>query len=68
MRWDGYVARVGRGVAYTGCWWGNLSERDHLGGPGVDRRIILGWIVKKWNEGGWTGSSWLSIGTGDGLL
>ena len=20
----------------TGFWWGNLRERDHLGGPGVD--------------------------------
>jgi hypothetical protein len=23
----------GRGEAYTGFWWGNLRERDHLGGP-----------------------------------
>jgi hypothetical protein len=22
-------------------WWGNLRERDHLGDPGVDGRIIL---------------------------
>ena len=22
-------------------WWGNLGERDHLGDPGVDGRIIL---------------------------
>jgi len=22
-------------------WWGNLRERDHLGHPGVDGRIIL---------------------------
>jgi len=26
---------------YTGFWWGNLRERDHLGDPGVDVRIIL---------------------------
>jgi hypothetical protein len=26
---------------YTGFWLGNLRERDHLGGPGIDRRIIL---------------------------
>jgi hypothetical protein len=25
----------------TGLWWGNLRERDHLGDPGVDGRIIL---------------------------
>jgi len=29
------------GEAYTGFWWGNLRERDHLGDPGIDRRIIL---------------------------
>ena len=27
--------------AYTGFWLGNLRERDHLGDPGVDERIIL---------------------------
>ena len=28
MRWAGYVARTeGRGEAYTGFWWGNLSVR-----------------------------------------
>jgi hypothetical protein len=24
MRWAGRVARMGRGEAYTGFWWGNL--------------------------------------------
>jgi len=33
-------------------------------GPGVDGRIILRWIFRKWDVGLWTGSSWLSIGTG----
>ena len=31
VRWAGHVARMGRGAAYTGFWWGNLMERDHLG-------------------------------------
>jgi hypothetical protein len=26
---------------YTGFWWGNLRERDHLEDPGIDGRIIL---------------------------
>jgi len=30
MRWAGHVVRMGRGEAYTGLWWGNLRERDHL--------------------------------------
>jgi len=35
-----------------------------LGDPGVDGRIILRWIIRKWNVGVWTGSSWLRIGVG----
>jgi hypothetical protein len=34
---------------HTGFWWGDLREGDHLGGPGVDGRIILIWIFKKWD-------------------
>ena len=34
-------ANGGRGEAYTGFWWGNLRERDHLGDPSVDGRVIL---------------------------
>ena len=26
---------------YTGFWWGNLREGDHLEDPGVDGRVIL---------------------------
>jgi len=44
MIWAGHVARVGRGEAYTGFWWGNLSERDHSEDPGIDGRTILGWF------------------------
>ena len=53
---------------YTGFWWGNLNEGVHLGDKGVDGRIILRWIFRKWDVGVWTGSSWLRIGTGGGYL
>ena len=51
MRWAGNVARMGEREreAYTGFWWGNLRERDHFGDPGVDGRIILRWIFRKWD-------------------
>ena len=32
--------------------WGNLRERDHLEDPGLDGRIILTWIFRKWDVGG----------------
>jgi hypothetical protein len=40
-----------------------LRERDHLGDPGVDGRIILRWIFRKWDVGIWTKSRWLRIST-----
>jgi len=34
--------------------------------PGVDERIILRLISRKWDVGVWTGLNWLWVGTGGG--
>jgi hypothetical protein len=35
-----------------------------MGDPGVEERIILRWILRKWDAAVWTGLNWLRIGTG----
>jgi hypothetical protein len=64
----GGLCRAEGGEEYTEFWCGNLRERDNWGDPGVDGRIILRWIVRKWIVVVWTGSSWLMIGIGGGHL
>ena len=68
MKWAEHVARMGRVKMYTGFWWRNLRERDHLEDPDVDGRIILRWFFRKWDVGPRTVSICLRIGTGGGHL
>jgi hypothetical protein len=55
-----------RGNLCTGFWFENLREREHWGDPGANERIILRWIIRTWDVGEGTGSSWLRLGTGSG--
>jgi hypothetical protein len=43
----------GRGGVYSGFWWGNMREKDHLEDSGIDRRIILRWTFRSrmWEYG-----------------
>jgi hypothetical protein len=36
---------------HKGLWWGNLKAVDHLEDPGIDEKIPLKWILKKWVGG-----------------
>jgi hypothetical protein len=49
----------GSGEVNTGFWWGDLRETDHLEDLGVNGRVILRWIIRKWDVGhglNWSGS------------
>jgi hypothetical protein len=42
---------MGRVEVYAGFWWENLRVKDHLEDSGIEGRIILRWIFRKWDEG-----------------
>jgi hypothetical protein len=53
MRRAEHVTETGREEVHTGFWWGNL--REELEEIGIYGRIILRWILRKWDVGhGWT--------------
>jgi len=52
MRWVGHLAGVGERRGVYRFLVGKPEGKNHLGDPGVDGRIILRWILTKWNVGG----------------
>jgi len=65
--WTLYLITVGGGGC-IGPWWGNQRAGHYWGDLGIDGRIILGWISRRWDEGIWTGLGWPRIETGGGRL
>jgi hypothetical protein len=58
----------GRGELHAVFWWEDLMEKEHLEDPGLDRKIILKLIFKKWHGKIWTGVIWLRIVKNGGKL
>ena len=68
MRGRGMWHAWGAGDVHGGFWWGDLMERDHLEDLGIDRKIVLKWIFKKWDGEAWKRLLWPRLGTGGWLL
>jgi len=55
MTWAGHVACMGEERGVYRVLVGKLEGRNHWGDLGIDGRIILGWISRRWDVGIWTG-------------
>jgi len=64
MRWMGHVACMGESRGVYRVLVGKTEGKNHLEDPGIEGRIILRWIFRKWDVGAWTGLIWLRIRTG----
>jgi hypothetical protein len=50
------------GEVHTGVLWRDLSERDHSEDVGIDRKILLIRIFRKWDRDVRTGLLWSEYG------
>jgi hypothetical protein len=51
LRWAGHVARMGESRGAYRVLVGSFKEGDHLENGGIDGRIILKWILQRWDGG-----------------
>jgi hypothetical protein len=68
VRWTGHVARMGKERNPYMILVGNPEGKRPLGRPKRRWRIILRWILERWDRVVWTGLIWLRLGTGGGPL
>jgi len=65
MRWVGECGIMRKvGIIYRGL----VGKPDHFNDQGVNGRIILKSIIKKYIGRVWTGLMWFMMGTSCGLL
>ena len=64
----GFGRNMGESRGVYRIWWGILRERDYFEDQGVDGKILLRWIFRKWEVRAWTGAIWIMIVIGDGHL
>jgi len=62
--WAGHVARLGESRSVYRVLVGKPEGKRPLGRPGIDGRITLSRIFRKWDVGPRTGLMWLRIGKG----
>jgi hypothetical protein len=56
------------GEVHAGFWWETLRERGHMEDLGLDGRVTLKLVYKKYDSKAWTGLMLLKRGTSGRLL
>jgi hypothetical protein len=59
---------MGRRVMHIGFWWKVRMKENNWEDLDLDRRVILRWILERYDAVVRTGLIWLTLGTSGGLL